>query len=158
MSIATWCNEYFPLPLQDYAYGEEPLQCLLKYIGLRKENLFKHGIILENGKLQDTIIEQSSLKTIEQSLLKADTCSLCWQYYNSMKENPCEDCPLFLQEIESCDDPNSLYKKAKLHNNIEPMITALTKIIAKEYHWPQAEVEERTLNYAKENWYPPPFF
>jgi len=102
---------------------------LEKWIGLRPENLEKHGlkfkgkVVIENGKsvFRKVVIENG------KSVFRVDgsTCQLCRDNFRR-----CYNCPLYqsLGEKYCDDDDDSPYVIFIKTGNPEPMIGALEKI------------------------------
>lgn len=122
MSLRTWMQTYYPitalkaaeLPLEDVVEHS-----LRKWIGLRKENLDRHGVRADYKIITD------GLETLE---ITTDTCSLCCKFYEGLDK--CSDCPLFTILGGSCARvSNCPYLKYTHNHDPEPMIEALEKTL-----------------------------
>lgn len=107
MSEASWKNEFYPIDA-DLVDEEDAIKhSLVKWRGLRKENLLKHG-------LEWVPIEVSGA-----------TCALCKAYWLA----GCKKCPLYQFLGSRCDDgskaPFVMYSE---RYTPEPMIEALEVI------------------------------
>lgn len=107
MSVVTWKAEFYPVEAEDAARGAEPQQAmehsLLKWIGLTKSNLEKHGLFKKNNW---TVLWDGD----GQFVVSTDTCALCLRYHfslakslNNTPRNPCADCPLVKVRGIPCD-------------------------------------------------------
>ena len=122
MSVQTWLDEF----------GTKT--DLEKWIGLRKENLEKHGCFLNGSRrLED--------KEVNKLYINGRTCQLCRDYYNDTGK--CENCPLD-KDGNGCDNYESPWEIWIRTGNPEPMIQALTRI--------SGELPQRTekVNYIEE--------
>ena len=104
MSVKTWLDEFG---------GKTDLE---KWIGLREDNIEKHGCYLEDLDLKDS--EENVFQ------ITGRTCQLCENYYSS---TACKSCPLY-KIGKYCDDEGSPYRIFAETGNPEPMIQALTRI------------------------------
>jgi hypothetical protein len=107
MSLQTWLNEF----------GTKT--DLEKFIGLRKENIEKHGCFLN----EDCDVEDSEGNVF---MVNGESCQICDDYFNT--EKSCGICPLGKIE-RGCYDDISPWRKWKACKDPEPMIEALTQIL-----------------------------
>lgn len=107
MSLKTWKKEFY-IPVSKVSKKNALQHSLTKWIGLRKENLEKHGVEY------DSYIRAITFKG---SMLEIDA-GLCKNY------DFCEDCPLKDCKIE--------YRYFIRTSNPEPMISLIQQAIDKD--------------------------
>jgi len=122
MSLETWKKEFCPYKADSKKVQEDAISYTLqKWIGLRKKNLKKHGIV-----------DVSNLPGVNNSCY---SCAISIKYH-------CNGCPLFLARGVRCDISKMSKNKRRVciapytywtvKNNPEPMIAALEKAKKKE--------------------------
>lgn len=118
MSIETWKQEFYVEELADNDL-DATQNCLTKWIGLRKENLDKHDILINFfGNIFD--------KENDVFYIDINSCQLCRLYVDC----GCKGCPLFKFLGKECDDgTDSIFSSWHSGSNPEPMIAALEKTI-----------------------------
>lgn len=151
MSIETWTQEFYPHKADSAEAHERAIDhSLQKWIGLRHENLEKHGLVQIGCNLYN-LEDAARLRPVFQ--ISADTCSLCSVFYDisaayvgpedsdEWEAVPeCRECPLSkVRGGVPCDHPwkfetNSPYGQGTwgYSPDPEPMILWLLK--AKEVH------------------------
>ena len=110
MSIQTWKDEFYYIDAKEVP-GCVP-HSLLKWEGLRPENLRKHGVFHEDnifGGLADSDDNYFTVTGI-------NTCSLCKKYL----DHDCQGCP-----VGGCHAPDSAYQTSLRRKSPEPMIRLL---------------------------------
>lgn len=128
MSLKTWMKEFYKTEAPLVSKRQALAHSLLKWIGLRKENLAKHGIL--KPKNQHYLDDPDCNGTY---YLTTSTCALCVHYYNKK----CVDCPLALARdgVPCYDHPKHLGKSPYVQyvngNNPEPMIALIQLAIDK---------------------------
>lgn len=125
MSAESWIAEFYPKPANKTAEGEAVQHSLQKWVGLRTESLYKHGL-----KEPPIFIDGSS-------------CALCHHYLdddadfsdesNSRIKPTCQTCPLAQSMGRACDQEveeasASPWSKWIDDINPEPMIKALEAV------------------------------
>ena len=96
MSLKTWMAEFYPAPARDALKEQAVEHSLRKWIGLRKENLERHGIV---------DAEPYSIGTMH---IDASSCALCKHYWSLNDEHACVMCPLaIVRGGVSCDCPTA---------------------------------------------------
>lgn len=137
MSLNTWKEEFYPRNASDFN-GNSSLteldavkHSLLKWKGLRKENLDNHGITNIRKSVSRAIGCDGSLYQLK---IDSDSCSLC-QRNHMISEVECEGCALAIvrggfpcDEIME-DESFSPYVEFRDKNNPEPMIFWLEKAL-----------------------------
>ena len=124
MSIETWKAEYYPCEAKD---ATDSIQhSLTKWIGLRKENLDRHGLLKGVCELY-TETDGGVFK------INNDTCALCIEFLCPGAADPCVRCPLYKHLGHACDngdgeDDQSPYHSFIADDDPEPMIVALSKL------------------------------
>jgi len=132
MSLQSWKDEFYPTTADEATMDNAIDHCILKWEGLRKENLDKHEI---DKRTYGSIGDNTFTMQIDGS-----TCALCKVYMDEDSDD-CGDCPLFLARGEiACDsetdneydnEESPPYQQWSRHTNPEPMIFWLKK--AKEF-------------------------
>ena len=132
MSIESWHQEFLPhdelnrlCELNEYTV-EVAEHTKRKFIGLREENLKKHGLTKNNCFIEDKSEVESYHRYLQ---IAASCCAYCQITRNLYGGINCNHCPVAKHGIE-CDDRVSAYKYF-LHGNPEPMIELMDRIIAK---------------------------
>lgn len=88
MSLASWKAEFYPMPADEVPAKDAAMHSLVKWIGLRKKNLARHGIYRTGNEIAD---ENADYISIDDS-----SCALCVHYakYKSGWSG-CKGCPLY---------------------------------------------------------------
>lgn len=123
-----WIEEFYPVEAQQAAGSDmEALQhSLLKWQGLRPENLAKHGVIRRPYTSLHASGSESELLCVD-----ASSCALCKRYFVR-----CEPCPLYAANGgRTCADRGPLEDVSAWgayvrHGNPEPMIALIERAIA----------------------------
>jgi hypothetical protein len=121
MTISTWKAEFY-LVLARNAKDPEA-HSLQKWVGLRKENLDKHGLKADCNRLHG--------KDVGMFTLGSENCALCETYYDDGSHTPCVDCPLCKHLGYACDSvkvEDAPWRVFTVQGNPEPMIAALMAI------------------------------
>lgn len=148
MSFQTWINEFYPTPVKG-PHGltaktplESVRQSLLKWKGIKKANLQKHGCEVFMGHFHASVPVIREIGFDDLYLpLNYDSCSLCVRCGTG-----CNGCPL--NEVEKgkkCAD-GSAYMYWRSSNNPLPLIRALEraeKQVAKACATPYAVVIDK---------------
>ena len=124
-----WCEEFYPVEAQAATESDsEALRhSLLKWQGLRPENLAKHDLMAGHfGAIQD-------LTSFDPPLLYVDgsSCALCQRY-----PRDCSRCPLTkANDGTPCTGSKGLlqlspWRHFLLHKDPEPMIALIERAIA----------------------------
>jgi hypothetical protein len=107
MSLTTWKAEYYPIPADQCPREQAVAHSLRKWIGLRSENLTRHGVrATDSDDIEDA-------HTTEAFYVDEITCSLCATHAH------CHGCSLKYYE---CGDGMAAWRD---NHNPEPMIAAL---------------------------------
>lgn len=86
MSVATWLNEFYPIPVSAVTKERALDQAILKWDGLTPENLAKHKCFLTSGYVM-------SMEGIDIKFrINGTTCALCYHYIK--KDKGCTECPI----------------------------------------------------------------
>jgi hypothetical protein len=125
MSIESWKQEYYTDPSLCTNDRERAEHTKLKYIGVRKENLARHGLVQKYAGLY------SDKREFGFSGL---SCSFCRTYTN---KSGCNSCPLY-KEDQWCEinaDGEDLHELVAYDHFVkgdpEPMITLMDTILSK---------------------------
>jgi hypothetical protein len=106
MSLESWKAEYYPVPADQCPPEQAVEHSLRKWIGLRRENLERHGMRAMSEDITDA-------QTSEWFRIGASTCSLCETH------TICRGCPLLAGQC--VDGMNAWWDD----HDPEPMIAAL---------------------------------
>ena len=137
MSLKTWKQEFYPKPASRVAKKNAIKASLLKWAGLRPENLAKHDMVVSHGFVHETEDDE------KEFWIGGEDCPLC-VHYNVPEEcrspERCGDCPLVIAETamsprgEPCDywtaDRTPPYGRWSKHKDPEPMIALLEAALA----------------------------
>ena len=96
MSLATWKEEFYPIPAEDACRSvmEALDHSILKWSGVTKENLIKHGCELYGCEVQE-------ISDIFDFRFNSSTCALC-----KLVEEECCDCII----TKACGCPCCSYR------------------------------------------------
>lgn len=144
MSLETWKAEFYPKRAGKTTKEEAVAHSLAKWIGLRPDNLAKHGVEVDKEKCIVEIGDEPSEEFVQVS---GGTCALCYHYHDDEEESVliddeepedwCGKCPLKLarggipcdersdDEIDDCED--SPWYRYTTTRDPEPMIFWLQK-------------------------------
>ena len=146
MSFSTWKKEFYPVKAETIAKKGSEVDIvqhsLTKWIGLRPNNLVKHGM----KKVEFNLISEVDANFDEwpycdkKSLSITDeTCSLCKAYrYDDLTwiSHPCENCPLHIVRkntpctlCEKGKERISPYSMFTVKGDPEPMIADLRRAL-----------------------------
>ena len=139
MSLDSWKKEFYPVEASEIAFNGSVSDCikhsLVKWYGLRKENLEKHGVKYTSDEfaLSDKSAPVYSIAT--QTLeIDSASCALCQKY-----DTNCILCVLAESNGGACDEAangrEAVYNAFVDANDPdnpdpEPMIAALEKCLA----------------------------
>lgn len=100
MSLESWKEEFYPVEASKCSREEALNHSLLKWSGLKKENLDKHGLTFLMGD-----ILYGDLRTGQLFQIDASTCALCYHHRcENEDEELCATCPLSIARGgASCD-------------------------------------------------------
>lgn len=144
MSIATWKQEFYKTPAdqcpEEYAVDHS----LQKWIGLRPENLKKHGLIWEKKTWYFRAIDS---KLDCSFMLSQYSCALCHHFVRlTLNETrlDCKRCPLFIVRGLACNirrigEADNPYDHMNTTGDPEPMIKWL--VLADEYYLENVRME-----------------
>lgn len=148
MSAKSWQQEFYPTPAHSCSAEDAVKHSLLKWTGLRDENLKRHGVRLTNGGRIMTV-ESDDLKTrIDYGIIiDSRSCALCI-HYTGLYISDCINCPVYrVRENTKCDSKTSdeLDKNVespwfifKQRGDPEPMIKVLEDSV-------QLELRQRSI-------------
>jgi hypothetical protein len=132
MSLETWKVEFFPYSQEEVALlarkdNKTQLEAaLLKWQGLRPENLAKHGV----RKLRETHCNYEISDEERTLWINHVTCSLC------VAHSECESCPLVEQGADCCEKTPSEgtppYGLWRVTGDPELMIQRIERALARE--------------------------
>ncbi len=130
MSLKTWKDEFYPVEADKVEGRLEAIQhSLVKWVGVRGDNLKKHKVKLIGTSLAGT---RGSIG------IDSYSCALCSLYLRTSKVR-CSECPLVaIRGGCSCDTKLDLgeglspYHYFALEGNPEPMIELLEKALELE--------------------------
>jgi len=143
MSLKTWKAEFYSVLAADVPESDAVQHSLTKWIGLRKENLEKHRVVLHQKLLVGMGTVPFSEFT-DSFYVDSESCALCIHHLkygasNIGKTNGCSSCPLYQLRDTRCDRRKSglssgtigksPYEEFTISGNPEPMIEALTRCL-----------------------------
>lgn len=140
MSMETWKKEFYPITAREVSVDDAAAHSLKKWIGLRKENLDKHEVVMaaiRKPMLQD--------KNGESHLFIDDsTCALCMHHLHKYtNRRACVTCPITLATGLPCDrEAHSPWSIWQFNRDPEPMIVVLKAAIDYEQHHNDVVVKE----------------
>ena len=146
MSLKSWCKEFYPILAEQTKIEDAVAHSLRKWIGLRSENLAKHGCrVTKRGSTGIPYVEEPSDECVDWRTDKAvcitsDTCALCHHYLLEEDDhisNVCERCPLYKHLGKPCDGGKFNGERRPYEYwyetlNPEPMISALQSTLEKQ--------------------------
>ena len=134
MSIKTWIKEFYSKPAKEVSKKNALAHSILKWEGLLKKNLKKHGLSKSRA---DGFIENSDknyeLPGINYFGIDAESCALCEVHWKDANYGSCGDCPLFkVRGDVSCarprsDEDDSPYDEFIEHDDARPMLKWLKR-------------------------------
>lgn len=126
MSLDSWKAEFYPVPAHKVPENQALHHSLRKWIGLRPENLQRHGLKIAFLSIYE--IEREFIRLY----INSRSCALCFHYYNHHKvgsDEACIGCPLYAVRNCPCDEDSqgliSPYGSWLAHKDPEPMIRLL---------------------------------
>jgi len=127
MSMKTWIKEFYAKPAKEVSKKNALAHSILKWEGLLKKNLKKHGL---SKSEDDFFIEDNQDNYFH---IDAGSCALCEVHWRDANYGSCGDCPLFkVRGDVSCarprgDEDDSPYDKFVNSNNARPMLKWLKR-------------------------------
>ena len=120
MSLETWKEEFYKTtPLPRMTKRKAIGHCFLKWSGLKKKNLDKHDVILNNRYLADA----GDLAYGDRFYFYGDTCALCIKYQS------CHNCPICVETGKQCSDVGSEYDRFVNCGDSKPMRRLLKRLL-----------------------------
>lgn len=131
MSLKSWKAEFYPVEASEVSVKDALAHSKRKWEGLRRENLERHGLELEGGRLV-----ASSVGTL--FFIASDSCALCHYFLENSRvrryQQRCANCPLRMVRGEPCDAPShnspSPWWSFISENDPLPMIALIDEAIA----------------------------
>ena len=120
MSLETWKQEFYPIPAGEVPVDQAAEHSLRKWIGLRPENLTRHGVSSYGRSLIDD--ERQDLLAID-----GESCALCVHHLDNFAG--CPRCPLCLHLGGPCDLKGQPYHVFLHTGDPKPMIAALQAVV-----------------------------
>jgi hypothetical protein len=93
MSLDSWKEEFYPIEADKVSKKNSIEHSILKWTGLRKENLDKHGIVAIMGGYIEELEIRNGLD------IDSDSCALCCHYLS----DECKRCPITKSRGIKCD-------------------------------------------------------
>jgi hypothetical protein len=122
MSIKSWKAEFYSTEAINVSEADAVEHSLVKWIGLRPENLQRHDITKKRGKN----LYDGAGDCLAETSLTCSLCILCRDYVGCTK---CQRCPITLVSGKSCDffedGQTSPWHHWILTGDPEPMIRVL---------------------------------
>lgn len=119
MSLKTWKEEFYPVDAESVSEEDALDHSLRKWIGLKPENLKKHGVFKVSG--WRSIVDKND--EYDSMLIDGVSCSLCKFYLGDEVDSQCESCPLTAQRGgRACDEstePGSYFNDSPYANFTE---------------------------------------
>lgn len=124
MSVSSWRGEFYPLSAFQ-ATGCNPIEhSVLKWRGLSKENLVKHGLVADMEMVCITEPVSSMKRKIGDCFMISDyTCALC-----ALTDN-CSQCALSIFACAECNQHDSPWLMFLKTGDPQPMVEALESIV-----------------------------
>ena len=119
MSLATWIEEFYPVPAAECPREQALEHSILKWTGLLPENLEKHEV-KQCGSYVQNFDEKNWLR------IDGSSCALCQYYYRA--DFGCrgrDPCPIVLVTGKTCD---SLYARFIREGQGTPMLDLLCQV------------------------------
>lgn len=122
MAKKSWLGTFYSPPSETWSDAECANHTKLKYTGALQINLDKYKAVLyhihviEKG---DTVLT-----------FTGDNCSYCQKYYQSKFRNPCQLCPIYIEDSK-CDENESAFDIFIESGDPKPMINLMDKILDK---------------------------
>ena len=125
MTVKSWMAQYYPVPAVEVRSEKEAvIHSLVKWTGLRPENLAEHKLRHAFGNFRDNFGHNF--------LVNGGTCALC-----RLVEDVCEECPITRVTGASCEgyayteeEPGSdAYNEFVIADDPEPMIALLKETL-----------------------------
>lgn len=137
MSLKTWKEEFYKASAESVSPEDALGHSLDKWIGLRPENMKRHGVEYDGHVLAD-----STPGATDPLIINFESCALCQVFMGEEIEetalNECSRCPLYIANgYVSCDgctddEVDSKYHSFTSENDPEPMIALIEKAIKME--------------------------
>lgn len=129
MTIESWKQEFYPVEAGACPEGQEIQHSLLKWTGLKPENLKKHDMDALGNAIEEVVNGDYTMKVFS---VDASTCALC-QAHSVRDEDddefPCSECPLSKLGANGVDC-NTEYEAFTQGDNPDPMLEILNKALA----------------------------
>jgi len=132
VSLETWKAEFYPVEASATRIEDATAHSLRKWVGLRKENLERHGVFYSSDtrRVTDQPVDLFSSYGL---VVSNESCALCHHHNKDRAEQPCGDCPLAIsRDGVPCDESDRdessvwiLWGASLSTQNPEPMIAAL---------------------------------
>ena len=123
MTLESWKEEFYPqYPIESMTKMQAIKHSIIKWTGLRKENLSRHDLQVDN--------EGDIKYKGDYFFIDGGSCALCVKYFSKIHPS-CENCPLYKLLGNSCDAPtvSSPFNIWQDREDPEPMIAALQKLL-----------------------------
>lgn len=129
MTLQTWKDEFYPIDVYTVSKENAVAHSLQKWIGLRQENLDRHGVRFNKTLLGVEIEDGREVLGIDWR-----SCALCVHHFRPFRlETRCFSCPLFNVLGSECDDgDDSPFRVFCDTLDPDPMIEALSEILDEE--------------------------
>ena len=125
MSLETWKAEFYPVEA-DKATGSdmEALDhSIVKWTGLLKNNLEKHGV--EKERLRERLIIFGTDFGTDAFIVNGTSCALCRKYTKVRDDEPdCNECPIWRMTGLNCERK---FASFALWDDARPMLTLLKR-------------------------------
>jgi len=124
MSLQSWTEEFYPIPIDECKEEDALGHSLRKWVGFLRKNLKKHKVIIKEDPLGYVSIYQKDVNLYIPIIYK-DTCALC-KFYSKNNGQYCPSCPIVTEVTgTSCND---IWQRMSLGHNPKPMIRLLRKV------------------------------
>lgn len=130
MSIASWKAEFYPVSAKKVPKSQALAHSLRKWIGLRSENLKRHGLKACFAAIYP--LRRRPGRKFRYLRINSASCALCVHYYDEDKTDPqqtCLRCPLYAVCGCPCDRDSptaaSPFHSWTVRHDPEPMIRLL---------------------------------
>jgi len=128
MSLESWRLEYYPVPATHVPVAEAVAHSLLKWQGLRPDNLSRHNMEVDSF---GNLAYMGDLDVKDYFPVDGRSCALCVHHIAAISS--CTRCPITLAIGRPCDaredleDASTPWSSWTQDGDPEPMIAALEK-------------------------------
>lgn len=119
MSLASWKEEFYPMPALTCPCDQALEHSIRKWTGLLPENLKKHKVFLDAHYVRDLESPNCAFR------IDGDSCALCANYYTESACRSEEACPILLVTGADCSRE---YQEFVSQSQVSPMLDLLKRV------------------------------